>query len=210
MAETVFVDNHEPIEMINKILAMGYNVEIIPMGISDYRFHDCGIERKAGDFLNLGDVMTKAAELRSAFPKAFLLVEGDLGDLIFQSKRIYKKDLTQNILGMVASLSLQGIPPIFATNQFYLAGIMNKLFIKSIDGKIRVNDIAPLRPVAKNSDYQIRILSGMPNISTVLAERLIEKFVHIGNICKATIKELEEVPGIGKNKAETIKLYFHE
>ena len=210
MTWEMIADTREDIKIIEQLEKIGYSVTIKPLEISDYCYQNVGVERKSNDFINLSDVQMKARELSSAFPYHFLIVENNLDALIKIANNSYRqKDMTQPMLGLVASLAVGGTPPIFTSNKYFFTTIMHKIFQKATDGKDRGEGIQALRPVAKSSDYYVRILSGMPGISAVLAERLIEQFSTIGAICKATAKEIEEIEGFGENRAETVKTYFH-
>ena len=57
-------------------------------------------------------------------------------------------------------------------------------------------------------DIQIRTLSGLPGISSKLAERLISHFGSLEKVFTAVEEELTDVEGIGKNKAKEIKVIF--
>ena len=53
-------------------------------------------------------------------------------------------------------------------------------------------------------EKQKYIIESLPNVSAVLARRLLEKFGTVRNIMNASKKELMDVEGIGKGKAESI------
>ena len=48
------------------------------------------------------------------------------------------------------------------------------------------------------------IVEGLPNVSSVLAKRLLAHFGSIKDIVNATEEELREVEGVGKNIASSI------
>jgi len=61
-------------------------------------------------------------------------------------------------------------------------------------------------PVKDRKRY---VLSALPLIGETLARNLLDHFGTISNIANASIKELQEVPKIGKKKAEIIYEIFH-
>jgi len=49
------------------------------------------------------------------------------------------------------------------------------------------------------------MIESLPNVSAVLAKRLLEKFDSVEKVVNASEKELTEVEGIGDKKAEEIR-----
>lgn len=58
-------------------------------------------------------------------------------------------------------------------------------------------------------DRKRYILSSLPFIGEALAKNLLEHFGTISNVANASVGELQEVPKIGKKKAEIIYKMFH-
>jgi ERCC4-type nuclease len=58
-------------------------------------------------------------------------------------------------------------------------------------------------------DRKRYILSSLPFIGETLARNLLEHFGTISNVANASVDELQEVPKIGKKKAEIIYKMFH-
>jgi len=54
------------------------------------------------------------------------------------------------------------------------------------------------------AERQIYIIESLPNVSAVLARRLLERFGTVQNVMNTSRKELMEVSGIGENKADEI------
>ena len=68
--------------------------------------------------------------------------------------------------------------------------------------------ITPSVPTLKRGnmgDAQIRVLSGLPGISTMLAGRLLSNFGSLERIFSAEEEELVKVDGIGRRKAREIR-----
>lgn len=69
----------------------------------------------------------------------------------------------------------------------------------------------PMRPQKKIrslAERQVYLLEGLPNVSTILAKRMLEHFGTIKRIANADVKELMAVDGIGKKKAQEIRRVF--
>ena len=56
--------------------------------------------------------------------------------------------------------------------------------------------------VGEEEEY---VISSLPGVGSVLAKPLLKYFKSVKNVVNAEQKELEEVEGIGKKKAEKIK-----
>jgi ERCC4-type nuclease len=147
----------------------------------------------------------QAKELKANFgDKAFLIVECNLDELIEKSKEHFHQDMTNSILGMVASLAGRvGIVPLFLSNEKYMAYVMKGIFEKANDGK-KVENIKPIRPRETKHDREVHVICGYQNIDHILAERLLNHFGSIQAIVTATKEELMVVEGIGDIKAQQI------
>jgi ERCC4-type nuclease len=67
----------------------------------------------------------------------------------------------------------------------------------------------PKRSTLPQKDQKSYVLASIPLIGDSLAKVLLEHFRTIRGIATASIKRLQQVPGIGKKKAECIYAIFH-
>jgi Fanconi anemia group M protein len=173
--------------------------------VGDYICGVVGVERKSDDFLDFDRVVMQAKELKANFgDKAYLIVECNLDELVEKSKEHFHQDMTNSILGMVASLAARvGIVPLFLSNEKYMAYVMKGIFEKGNDGK-KVENIKPIRPRETKHDREVHVICGYQNIDHILAERLLNHFGSIQAIVMATKEQLMEVEGIGDIKAQQI------
>jgi len=56
-----------------------------------------------------------------------------------------------------------------------------------------------------NSERQQYVIESLPNVSAVLAKRLLERFDSVQKVINASDKELTTVDGIGDKKADDIQ-----
>lgn len=135
---------------------------------------------------------------------SYLVVDKNLDDLIQLSKKYHKKDMKNQILGFVASLSVRyKAIPLFCSNPEYASYIIARLCEKANDNK-KVN-VYHSKPRVKKSDKQIHLLCGLPMVEEEIAMRLLNKFGTPMAIFNATEKELLAVEGVGKKTVESIK-----
>ena len=135
--------------------------------------------------------------------KSYLIVDRNLDTLIEESRLHFNKDMQNQILGFVASLSVRyKAVPLFCSNPEYTSYIIARICEKANDSK-KLN-IYHSKPREKKKDKQIHFLCGLSNIDEKIAKRLLERFKTPKGVCDATEEELLEIDGIGKKKANTI------
>ena len=59
-------------------------------------------------------------------------------------------------------------------------------------------------------DNRLILLCSLPLIGQTLAKRLLDNFGTLVNICNASVKDLRQVKGLGKKKAQSIYDIFHD
>lgn len=196
-------------EVVKELVSRGVNVSPMQVEIGDYVVSDrvC-IERKSSkDFVDSminGNLFKQLANLKNAYEVPVLIVEG--GDIL-TSRNVNPS----SIYGCLASIVVDyGIPVLFSRNQRETADLIVAL-AKREQQKVK-KDI-PLRPgkkVMSLKERQQYIIEGLPNVSSVLAKRLLKHFKTIKNIANADEEELFSVNGIGKSIAKEIFQVFNE
>jgi Fanconi anemia group M protein len=124
------------------------------------------------------------------------------GDGLFSARNIKKNA----IYGALASITIDfNVPVMFTSSPKETAEFLMVLARReSKDG--RRSQTLNLQKKGGLKDIQIRTLSGLPGISSKLAERLISHFGSLEKVFTAVEEELTEVEGIGKNKAKEIRV----
>ena len=195
------VDIREPTDIVAYFVKLGASVEQLPVG--DYSYGNIvGYERKSDDFLNYAMVLRQTGELKETYPYAYLVVEKDLEQVIAYANKHYNKPQTNQILGMVASLCVRGIPPIFCSNQKLLVQLMQLIAEKALDGKPRTTIPRELqtRKFDSNSDA-ISVLLGFPGLGLERAKTVMMKYPTLRaalTVILSSPDELSLLPGIGE------------
>ena len=166
--------------------------------------------------------LMKAKEvLGSAIKRRILLIHGDFGnylEMMGYGGAFSERDLlvfwSQMMGAFLEILYVYDTPIILAQSDVALRAFFKTLIRREAKG---LNDKLPkarwYRKRAR-ADLPIRdrkryILSSIPSIGELLAKNLLEHFDTISDIVAASIEELQNVPKIGRKKAEIIYEVFH-
>ncbi|MGA1873357.1 MAG: DEAD/DEAH box helicase [Thermoplasmatota archaeon] len=201
---TIEADQREmPSSVVESLIRNGFMVKPLPLGEGDYRISErVVVERKTAqdlsDSLVDGRLFDQIKRLRDSFDRPLLLVEGD-GPF---GKRNIKRNA---IYGALASITLDfNVPVMFTKSPEETAEFLMVLARR----EAKERKITPSVPTLKRGnmgDAQIRVLSGLPGISTMLAGRLLSNFGSLERIFSAEEEELVKVDGIGRRKAREIR-----
>ncbi len=205
----VIVDGREPKEHVIELKKRNYNITVKNLDVGDYLFEGgIAFERKKLDFTNIKDVIQKAMELKQAYKYPYLIVEGDLRNVL-SGKLIYGRTpkfvVEKQIDGMISSLVVRGMTPIFCSDKENFFNIMDGIVRKHLDGKNREGDykIDGFR-VATDEDYTKALYVNLPDIGSSIADSLQEYYPSMKDLMEASIEELMEIEGIGQKRAEKI------
>lgn len=199
----IYIDNRES-PLIKKILKEKVDIELAQLQVGDYILSDrvCAERKTIEDFLqSIIDrrLLSQAVEMKRNFENPIIILEG-YKDLYVQ------RDIHPNaIRGALAALAIDfSIPVIPSQDEEDTAGILYTIAKREQEGEKRVVSLRGEKKPMTLSEKQRYVLESLPNISTVLARRLLEKFDSVRNVVNASEKELTTVEGIGEKKAEEI------
>ena len=189
---------------------LGVTVIFDNLSVADYVLSDeVGIERKSVSDL-VSSVFDKRFfdqlnRLSEAYKEPYLLVEGNLDRI----KEITSRWKAINAALLSATVDL-GIRVIYSSDKKDTAEILLKIAEK-ISKRATTHFAINLheKPKFENlRDMQLYVIESFPNIGAKLAEKLLERFGSIENICKASVLELEKVVG-SRKRAEDIYKIIH-
>ena len=172
------------------------------LDIGDYILSDrVGVERKiVDDFLQSlidGRLFSQLRHLKERYMKPVLILEGEG---LFTKRHIQHSA----IYGSMASIIIDFNIPIISTKDAtetaqILATIGKREFESGRKAGIRGE-----KGKMSFRERQQFLIEGLPNVSAILAQRLLSHFGSIKNIMDADLENLMEVKGIGKKIAQGI------
>ena len=161
-----------------------------------------GVERKeVDDFLASrmdGRLFQQARSLRRSYQSPLMIIEGE--DL-FTRRRISE----DAVYGALASITVDfGIPIISTKDDKETAQVLLAV-AKREAAEGRVPGIRGEKGTMLLQERQQFIIEGLPNISGVIAQRLLAHFGSVRGVLQASEKDLMEVKGVGKKIAKGIR-----
>lgn len=203
----IIVDHREYRSNVVKNLAVkGTLVEPNQLDVGDYVLSSrIGVERKeVDDFLESlisGKLFKQISQLRNAYSRPILILEGE--------NLLTKRNINHNaIFGSLASITVDfGIPILTTKDASETADLLNVLAKREQREDKKEVAIRGEKTQMSIHERQQFLIEGLPNVSAVIAKRLLAHFSSIKNIANATEEELIQVSGVGKNISyEIIKL----
>jgi len=178
-------------------------IESVQLDVGDYLISErVGVERKeAEDFLASlmdGRLFQQARSLRRAYQSPLMILEGE--DLF--SRRRISEDA---IYGALASITVDfGIPIISTKDDRETAQVLLAV-AKREAAEGRIPGIRGEKGTMMLQERQQFIIEGLPNISGVIAQRLLAHFGSVSSVLEASEKDLMKVKGVGKKIAKGIR-----
>ena len=200
----IIVDHREyRSNVVRNLTVMGTSVEPQQLDVGDYILSSrIGVERKkVEDFLESlmgGKLFKQIARLRNTYSRPIMIIEGD--DLYTQ------RNINHNaIFGSLASISVDyGVSILSTKNALETADLLNVIAKREQRDDKKVAAIRGDKTQMSLRERQQFIIEGLPNVSAVIAKRLLTHFGSIKDIANASIEELQQVKGVGKNIASDI------
>ncbi len=200
----IIVDHRESRSPVMRFLTQkDVLVEPQQLDVGDYIISSrIGVERKTvDDFLGSlieGKLFVQMKNLRATYSRPLLLIEGE--------GLLTKRNMSHNaIFGSIAAIIVDFGIPIITTQTAqetadFLA-VMAQREQKEGDRAVAIRGEKTARTVSEQQQF---LVEGLPNVSAVLAQRLLQHFGSIRALANATEEELCKISGIGKNIAGDI------
>jgi ERCC4-related helicase len=197
----IIIDHRESRSPVMRFLSQkDIAVELQQLDVGDYIISSrIGVERKTvDDFLNSlidGKLFIQMKNLRATFSRPLLVVEGE--------GLLTKRNINANaIFGSIVSIIVDfGIPIITTRTPQETADFLSVMAHREQKEENRAIAIRGQKTSRTISEQQQFLIEGLPNISGVLAQRLLQHFGSIRSLANATEEDLCQVNGIGKTIA---------
>ncbi len=200
----IIVDHRESRSPVMRFLTQkDIIIEPQQLDVGDYIVSSrIGVERKTvDDFLNSlieGKLFVQMKNLRAAYSRPLLLIEGD--------NLLTKRNISHNaIFGSFSAIMVDfGIPIITTHTPQETADFLTVMLHREQKEGDRAVAVRGEKTARTISEQQQFLVEGLPNVSAVLAQRLLQHFGSIRTLVNASEEDLCQINGIGKNIATDI------
>ncbi|HID74105.1 MAG TPA: hypothetical protein EYP43_03545, partial [Thermoplasmata archaeon] len=192
--------------VVKEISRHGILVEGRQLEVGDYILSSrLAVERKTAEDLAAsivdGRLFQQMKALASAYPTPVIIVEG----AVF-STRVPETALMGALGALVVDFR---IPVINTSSPDETAALLVAMAKREAKGR-RTPAVRPGRVSRDPEDRKQYVIEGLPNVSGVLARRLLEHFGSVRAVMNATEEELMQVKGLGRMKAAGIVRILEE
>jgi Fanconi anemia group M protein len=201
----IIADTRERSNIILSALREGCDIELRQLPVGDFLLSDrvC-VERKTmDDFLtSIVDhrLMSQLVEMKRNFEAPILILENV--DRLYAQRNIHPNA----IRGVLASISVDyRIPIIPSEDEEDTAAILLAIAKREQLENTRVVALRGEKKPELLSEKQRFVVESLPQVSSVLADRLLKRFKTLESLMNANEETLREVDGIGAKKAQEIR-----
>lgn len=208
----VIADNREMSSSVVETLNENVSLEIETLDVGDYIIsEECAVERKSVEDLletikGERSLFEQAKNLSNEYSKPIYIIEGSM-------ERLYSDNIHDNsIRGILASLTTDFDIRIITSRNVedtakLLENIAKREQVEKEDKKFSSHGNKKVKSELENIEY---VVSSIKNVGPETATKLLNEFNSISKICEASEKDLQDVDGIGENKAKEIYNILHK
>lgn len=201
----IIADHREiPSGVVKRLFEAGVEVETRQLEVGDYIVSaEVGVERKSTkDFVqSILDrrLMEQVKLLKESFPRPLMILEGE--DL-FTIRGIHPNAIRGALLAVAVDFC---VPILWSKDENDTAAFLMVLAKREQLERERPIAIRGERKGLTLEEKQRYVVEGLPGVSAVLAQRLLEHFGTVERVMTASERELQQVRGIGGEKAREIR-----
>ncbi len=202
----IYADKREANSRILEILKHRCDLREKQLPVGDYLLSKnvCAERKTASDFISSivdGRLFRQMEELKNNFRSPIMILEGNG---LFDSDR---KIHPNAIRGALASVSLDyGVPIINTENNLETAEMLLAIAKREQVTRKKSISIRGRKKARSMNDRQEFLISGLPQINTQTAKKLLKHFGSPQNIFTASLDELQKIEGVGPKTAKRIRL----
>ncbi|NWG09391.1 MAG: DEAD/DEAH box helicase, partial [Nitrososphaerales archaeon] len=199
----IYVDARETIGMIESLRGLGAKVEVKTLDIGDFVLSsDLIVERKTvEDFVRSvmdSRLFKQAMAMKGSYRRPILILQGELKDAMGIGEGAF--------FGALASIISDFQIPIFMThNEEETAKMLYHIARREQIGAKREVRVREGKKPMSMDEIQRYIVSGIPSIDAVLADRLLKELGTVEKVFTTDEDELKKVKGIGDKLAKRIR-----
>lgn len=202
-APLVFADTREVSDLVEKLRQRGSRVEVKQLDFGDFVVSsDIVIERKTlDDFVKSiydGRLFKQLTSMSEKYAKPILVIQGE-------RKRLSGIGETAFYGALASVLADFRVPIFFASNEKEVAEIIYHIARREQMEKKREARVREGRKPSTLSENQRFIVSGIPGVSGVLADRLLTNMGTVERLFSSSELELMKISGIGEIMAKRIR-----
>ncbi|MEA3203829.1 MAG: hypothetical protein QOI63_1508, partial [Thermoplasmata archaeon] len=200
--KVIFDHREQSGAIVRHLHELGCALEARQLDVADFVLSDrIAVERKTcADFVESlvdGRLFEQLRQLK-AYPRPFLVLEGE-------SLHGHRNLIPEAIQGALASVVEDNGNPVLQTRYVLeTARFLHAAAKREQEREGRKIAVRPGKP-ASDDDLRVFLVAGLPGVSEVLAQRLLERFGSAAAVFAAPARELAEVEGIGGAKASEIR-----
>lgn len=201
--QIVIVDTREfKSNVVKELSRKGILVTSQQLEIGDYVLSDrIGVERKeVDDFLQSlidGRLFSQLKMLKDKYQKPILILEGEG---LFTKRNIHPSAIFGSLASIVTDFNI----PIISTKDGKETAKLLATIAKREFSNKRAASVRGEKGKMSLRERQQFIIEGLPNVSSILAQRLLAHFGSIKAIIDADLEELCKVKGVGKKIGQGI------
>ena len=202
---TIYVDNRELNSKVVAVLKNRCTVHEKQLHVGDYLLSKrVAVERKTvGDFISSmvdGRLFKQLAELKENFAYPILLIEGNG---LYETER---KVHPNAIRGAIAAVAIDfNVPILWTQNALETAEMLVAIAKREQLDNGKKNAVRGRKKAKSMNDHQEILISGLPNINTQTAKKLLKHFETPQKVFTASEEDLKKMDGMGPKKARRIR-----
>lgn len=199
----IYVDMRESAELVRRLRHRGVQVEVKQLDVGDFVISsDVVAERKTiDDFVKSvfdGRLFKQLVNMSSKYQKPILIVQGAKSELSGMGESAF--------FGALASVvSDFRVPVFFASDEREFIEIIFHIARREQVEKKKEVQVREGRKPVSTSETQRYIVSGIPGVSAVIADKLLTKMSTIEKLFSSSEADLRSVEGIGEVMAQRIR-----